>query len=125
MSRLPEPLRTHFSAPCHCGSTAGAHGLGRGANQACGDALEAGVWLSAGRIERVAWHGRGCAAALACASFAAERLSGAPLETARAFDLVREVAAMGDLGPTQSHAVQLVARAWGEALSKAADSCQS
>ena len=125
MTRLPAPLQQHFLAPRHCRATAGADGTGCGANAACGDALEVGVWLAGDQVREVAWAGRGCAAALACASLAAERVRGSSLRSARAFDLSAEVEAMGGLGPTQRHAVLLVARAFAEALSKAGTSCQS
>ncbi|MCK6448954.1 MAG: iron-sulfur cluster assembly scaffold protein [Planctomycetes bacterium] len=125
MARLPEPLHSHFLAPRGVGSTAGADGRAVGRNLACGDELETAVWLRDGRVERVAWRARGCSALLACASYAAERLPGQPTASALAFELASEVAAMGGLGPTQGHAVQIVSRAWREALSKAAESCQS
>lgn len=125
MARLPEPLHSHFLAPRGAGATEGADGRAAGRNLACGDELETAVWLRAGRIARVAWRARGCSALLACASYAAERLAGQSIESASGFDLAADVAAMGGLGPTQGHAVQIVSRAWREALSKAAESCQS
>lgn len=125
MARLPPKLQAHFLAPRHARTPVGADGLGRSTNPACGDALEVGVWLAEGRVRELAWAGRGCAASLACASLAAERLSGLALADARAFDLAGAVQELGGLGPTQQHAVQLVARAIANALSKAADSCQS
>ncbi|MCC6408343.1 MAG: iron-sulfur cluster assembly scaffold protein [Planctomycetes bacterium] len=125
MARLPPELQAHFLTPRHARAPVGADGLGRGVNPACGDALEFGVWLADGRVRDLAWAGRGCAAALACASLAAERVRGLALADARGFDLARAVQELGGLGPTQQHAVQLVTRAIAEALSKATDSCQS
>jgi NifU-like protein involved in Fe-S cluster formation len=125
MARLPTLLQQHFQEPRHGRSPVGADGVGVAANAACGDTIEAGVWCSDGRVRDVAWVGRGCSAAIACASFAAERLHGLSVEAAAHFDLMREVDALGGLGPHQRHAVQLVARAFATALSKAAGSCQS
>ncbi|MCE9595229.1 MAG: iron-sulfur cluster assembly scaffold protein [Planctomycetes bacterium] len=125
MARLPTLLLQHFRAPLHCRPVTGADGVGSGANAACGDAIEAGVWCSDGLVREVAWSGRGCGAAIACASLAAERLYGRALAEARAFDLAAAVEDLGGLGPHQRHAVQLVARAFAAALSNAADSCQS
>jgi hypothetical protein len=64
---------------------------------------------------RCGYAGRGCSAALALASYTAAALDGRGPEVLAQLDLRAEVAAMGGLGRTQQHALELVLRAFEQA----------
>jgi NifU-like protein involved in Fe-S cluster formation len=125
MARLPAALQRHFFHPLHAGDPHGSQAIGLATNAACGDQVQIGLTAAADGAVAVVWAGRGCSAALACASLAAECVHGRSVREVRAFDLLREVDALGGLGPAQSHAVQVVARALEAALSKLAPPCQN
>ncbi len=110
MPALPAVLEEHRKRLDARPAPAGAGARGVGENPACGDRVE--LWLADGTGGLDAgYHGRGCSAALALASYAAERLRGADRERLAAFDVRAEVAALGGLARTQQHALELVARA--------------
>jgi NifU-like protein involved in Fe-S cluster formation len=90
--------------------------VGRGANAACGDELELGLWAEGGRVVGVRWRARACSATLATASLACERLAGLSLEEAEAIDVGPLLAAAGGLPPGKGHARAVVERALSEAL---------
>jgi NifU-like protein involved in Fe-S cluster formation len=114
MARLPEPLESHRKALQPGPEPAPGAATGVGENSACGDRIE--VWLAEtdGRL-RCGYAGRGCSAALALASYACAALEGRPRAELPSFDLRGEVEAMGGLGRTQQHALELVLRALDEA----------
>jgi NifU-like protein involved in Fe-S cluster formation len=110
MPGLPPVLEEHRKRLDARPAPAGASAHGVGENPACGDRVE--LWLAETSSGLDAgYHGRGCSAVLAVASFASERLRGADRTRLAAFDLRAEVAALGGLARTQQHALELVVRA--------------
>ena len=115
MARLPEPLESHRKALLPSPEPVPGAAAGVGENPACGDRVE--LWLAAaadGRLE-CGFSGRGCSAALALASYACAALTGRERAALERFDLRAEVDAMGGLGRTQQHALELVLRALEQA----------
>lgn len=110
MPSLPAALEEHRKRLDARPAPSGASARGVGENPACGDRVE--LWLAEGPGGLDAgFHGRGCSAALALASFCAERMRGLDRAGLAAFDVRAEVAALGGLARTQQHALELVARA--------------
>ena len=114
MARLPESLEKHRKALLPSPVAVPGAAAGVGENPACGDRIE--LWLAAtnGRLA-CGFSGRGCSAALALASYASAALAGRERDALERFDLRAEVEAMGGLGRTQQHALELVLRALEQA----------
>jgi nitrogen fixation protein NifU and related proteins len=66
----------HSRHPRHHGPLAGATHRGRCDNPLCGDRLEVSLVLDGARVARVAFEGRACAVAVACASRMTELVEG-------------------------------------------------
>ena len=113
---LPEALKAHFLLPRQVGDPQGADGLGRAGNQACGDALELGIWVREGRVTKTCFRAEACSATLAVASLVCTALEGATLEQAHGLDCQALIADAGGLPPAKRHAGQVAARAVAEAL---------
>jgi NifU-like protein involved in Fe-S cluster formation len=92
-----------------------------GENPACGDrlALELAPGPSGGLEVRSSV--RGCSAVIALSSAAASALAGQPFERAAGLDVAELAGSLGGLGPTQQHAVGVVARALAGALQHVRD----
>ena len=115
MKELPDPLAAHLVDPRCVGEVDPPRGRGRGTNEACGDLLEVWVGERAGRLT-LRFRAQACAAVVAVASFACERLDGATRDELEAFDLGREVDALGGLPRHRRHALRVFERALAEAL---------
>ena len=114
MARLPEPLESHRKALEPSPEPPVTAHSGVGENPACGDRIE--LWLAReGERLRCGYAGRGCSAALALASYTAAALDGRGPEVLAQLDLRADVAALGGLGRTQQHALELVLRAFEQA----------
>jgi nitrogen fixation NifU-like protein len=71
-----EVLLDHFHHPRNKGDLAGAQVTRRGSNPRCGDEIEVGIDLDAGRLSRVRFRGRGCSVCIASASMMTEAVNG-------------------------------------------------
>lgn len=71
-----EVILDHFKHSTHAGEIAEAQVKVEGANPLCGDELVFHLQLEDGRIQRVRFHGKGCAISQAAASMLAGRLEG-------------------------------------------------
>lgn len=108
---MSEALRTLLRQAPGAGELAGEDVVrGRAEHAVCGDEVEVDVRLAGGVVAELAWRARGCPACMAAAAAAHGALVGAPFAQARA-RLAERVAALGGLGPTGQHALDLVANA--------------
>ena len=79
-----EVLLDHFHHPRNKGDLAGADVVRRGSNPRCGDEIEVGIEVEAGRLSRVRFRGRGCSVCIASASMMTEAVTGCDAAEARA-----------------------------------------
>jgi nitrogen fixation NifU-like protein len=79
-----EVLLDHFHHPRNKGDLADAQVTRRGSNPRCGDEIEVGIDLEAGRLTRVRFRGRGCSVCIASASMMTEAVTGRDPAEARA-----------------------------------------
>ena len=79
-----EVLLDHFHHPRNKGDLAGADVVRRGSNPRCGDEIEVGIEVEAGRLSRVRFRGRGCSVCIASASLMTEAVTGHDAAEARA-----------------------------------------
>ena len=124
MERLAEALGKHLRSP-HGGGGAWPEdaAAGRGENAVCGDRVEIGLSVAAGRVERAVFRAQGCSATLAVASVACEGLEGRPLGAFTSRELAAGVEALGGLPPNRRHAMEVVSRALDAALALARQHC--
>lgn len=73
-------LLDHYRHPRNRGDVRGMDVVKRGANPRCGDEVEVGVSLSAGRVAHVLFRGRGCSICIASASMMTEVAMGKSVE---------------------------------------------
>ena len=95
-----EIILDHYRSPRHKGRVEDPDISARGYNPLCGDDIELTVRLRDGRIDAVAFDGRGCSISQASASMLTEAVTGKPL--AEALELAASVRAMftgGDVDP--------------------------
>ena len=79
-----ELLLDHFHHPRNKGDLADAEVTRRGSNPRCGDEIEVGINVDAGRLSRVRFRGRGCSVCIASASMMTEAATGRDTAEARA-----------------------------------------
>jgi nitrogen fixation NifU-like protein len=77
-------LLDHFHHPRNKGDLHGAAVIRRGSNPRCGDEIEVGIDVEAGRLSRVRFRGRGCSVCIASASLMTEVVDGRGTGEARA-----------------------------------------
>jgi nitrogen fixation NifU-like protein len=101
----------HFRNPRNAGELANADAIVEATNPVCGDILKLFARLENDRIAEVRFLCRGCTTAIACASFATEKLRDmAPAEmSAITADFISR--ALGELPPTTRHGARLAADA--------------
>lgn len=119
MSRLPQILTQHLLNPCKSGVLRSNSAVeGRGENPACGDVLM--IYLDLGQDGSIeaAFQARGCSAVIAVASLVTGAIHGGTPAAAAALSVKEMVDEAGGLDRMQSHAVRVVSRALGEALSQ-------
>ena len=83
-SLYKEVLLDHFHHPRNKGDLAGADVVRRGSNPRCGDEIEVGIEVEAGRLSRVRFRGRGCSVCIASASLMTEAVTGRDAAEAQA-----------------------------------------
>lgn len=76
-------LLDHFHHPRNKGDLHGAAVIRRGSNPRCGDEIEVGIDVEAGRLSRVRFRGRGCSVCIASSSMMTEAVSGQTAADAR------------------------------------------
>lgn len=84
-SLYKEVLLEHYRHPhnrCE-GELEAADVVRRGSNPRCGDEVEVGLYLQAGRVEKVRFRGRGCSVCIASASLMTDAVSGRSTDAAR------------------------------------------
>lgn len=119
MARLPPALDAHFRQPWRTPAAPLEARAGVGENPACGDRLALELAPGPSGALEVRSSVRGCSAVIALSSAAASALAGQPMERAVGFDVAELARSLGGLGPTQQHAVAVVARALAGALQHA------
>ena len=78
-----ELLLDHFHHPRNKGDLSDAEVTRRGSNPRCGDEIEVGINVDAGRLSRVRFRGRGCSVCIASASMLTEAATGRDTAEAR------------------------------------------
>lgn len=73
-------LLDHYRHPRNRGDLTGMDVIRRGHNPRCGDEVEVGVNVNAGRVARILFRGRGCSICIASASMMTEVSAGRSLE---------------------------------------------
>lgn len=80
-----EHILQHYKSPCNYGTLDDAQLRYREDNPLCGDDIEMQMVLDgAGAIDRIAFHGQGCAICQASASLVTESVKGKDLATVKA-----------------------------------------
>lgn len=113
-----ELVLDHFRNPRNAGKLADATAEVQATNPICGDILELAVRVQDGTVAEARFLCRGCTTSIACASFTAERLTGATLEMARSITPESISEALGGLPPATFHGAQLAADALRLLLAK-------
>lgn len=112
-----EPVLEHFRNPRHSGELEGATHRVDVSNPVCGDVLQLAARVEDGRIREARFLCRGCTTAIACASWATERITGMLLKEAADVDANAIAAGLGGLPEETRHGAILAADAV-RALSK-------
>ena len=73
----------HFKHSAHAGELSDAQIHATGSNPLCGDEIQFDVKMNRDRIERVRFHGKGCAISQATSSMLAQELEGKSVAEAR------------------------------------------
>lgn len=108
----------HFRNPRNAGKLVNASAEVQAANPVCGDILELAVRVKNGGITEARFLCRGCATAIACASFLTERLTDCSVAEARSITAENISDGLGVLPPATFHAAQLAIDALGLVLEK-------
>jgi NifU-like protein involved in Fe-S cluster formation len=108
----------HFEHPRNVGELNDATAVSRVENPACGDVMELGLRLEAGRIVEVRYRAKGCVPAIACGSALTEMMVGKTLSEARALRRIELVMKLGGLPIASLHASHLAMDALAAALNK-------
>lgn len=115
-------LLDHFRNPRHAGELAGATVVAEAANPVCGDVIKLWLRVEQGRVIAASFKAAGCAPAIACGSWLAERLAGGESVAALNAIAPEEIeAGVGGLPAASRHAAQLAVDALRQAVSMLAD----
>jgi len=109
-------LLDHFRNPRHAGELPEATVAAEASNPVCGDVIKLWLRVEGGRITAASFKAAGCAPAIACGSWIAERLSrGESLSAAIVIEAAEIEAGLGGLPPASRHAAQLAIEALRQA----------
>src|SRR5260221_306231 len=86
MAAFSEAVLEHFRNPRHSGDLDNATHRVEVTNPVCGDVLQLAARVEDGQIREARFLCRGCATAIACASWLTERISGSSLDDERGAD---------------------------------------
>ena len=75
-----EEILDHYKNPRNFGPLPGATKKASDRNASCGDVIEIGVRIKAGKIEEIKFQGEGCAIAIASTSMLTEMVKGKTVE---------------------------------------------
>ncbi|HEV2426133.1 MAG TPA: iron-sulfur cluster assembly scaffold protein [Terriglobia bacterium] len=115
-------LLDHFRNPRHAGELADATVVAEAANPVCGDVIKIWLRLEQGRVVAASFKAAGCAPAIACGSWLAERLAcGASVTALGAISPEEIETGLGGLPAASRHAAQLAVDALRKAISRLAD----
>ena len=111
----------HFYHPKHVGRIDEYHGIGRIGDSSCGDYLEVTLCLSDEhqRVEQLRYRIKGCPAAIATSSVAAEMVIGATVEEALSVTDEKIIEALDGLPPGKEHCSLLAVKAIQQAIQDA------
>jgi len=115
--RYSAKLLDHFHLPRHAGELADASTVAEASNPVCGDVVKLWLRVEHGRVTAASFKADGCAPAIACGSWLAERLStGCTLEEARSITPHTVTAGLDGLPPASRHAAELAVNVLRKAL---------
>ncbi len=101
-------LLDHFRNPRHAGELTGATVAAEASNPVCGDVIKLWLRVEHGRVTAASFKAAGCAPAIACGSWLAERLNhGESLASLSAIEAHEIEAGLGGLPPASRHAAHL------------------
>ena len=106
----------HFYNPRNVGVIEKPDGYAKVGSPVCGDLMEVYVRVNDGRIADVKFRTFGCAAAIASASMASQKVKGQSLEVARELTDAQVAVALGGLPEAKLHCSNLAATALHAAL---------
>ena len=115
-------LLDHFRNPRHAGELPDATVVAEAANPVCGDVIKLWLRVEQGRVVAASFKAAGCAPAIACGSWLAERLAGG--ESVAALNAIAPEqieSGVGGLPAASRHAAQLAVDALRKAVSILAD----
>jgi len=111
MASFSEAVLDHFRNPRNAGELAGATNRAEVLNPVCGDVLQLAARVEEGRIREIRFLCRGCATAIACASWATEFLLEGTTEAARGLTAETISSGLGGLPEETKHGAILAADA--------------
>jgi nitrogen fixation NifU-like protein len=93
----------HYRNPRHKGKLQHHNAHARDSNPFCGDVVEYYLRIENGRVEEVAFEGKGCAISQAAASILSEMVQGRPVDEVKGIDKQALLENMGlpELGPVR------------------------
>ena len=109
-------LLDHFRNPRHAGELSDATVAVEASNPVCGDVIKLWLRMENGRVTAASFKAVGCAPAIACGSWIAERLNrGESLSALSVIEAAEIEAGLGGLPPASRHAAQLAIEALRQA----------
>jgi len=115
-------LLDHFRNPRHAGELPDATVVAEAANPVCGDVIKLWLRVEQGRVVAASFKAAGCAPAIACGSWLAERLAGGESVAALQAIAPEQIeSGVGGLPAASRHAAQLAVDALRKAVSILAD----
>ncbi len=111
MAAFSEAVLEHFRNPRHSGELENATHRVEVTNPICGDVLRLAARVEDGKIREARFLCRGCTTAIACASWATERIHGKSLEEAANIGTDAIAVGLGGLPEETRHGAVLAADA--------------
>jgi len=111
MASFSQAVLEHFRNPRNSGELEGATHRVEVTNPVCGDVLQLAARVENGRIAEVRFLCRGCTTAIACASWATERIAGESLDKASGVTTEIIASGLGGLPEETKHGAVLAADA--------------
>ncbi|HZP47434.1 MAG TPA: iron-sulfur cluster assembly scaffold protein [Vicinamibacterales bacterium] len=116
MAELPRAFKEHFDRPRRAGKLPDATGFARVENPACGDILEVGVKVVAGKLEAYRFKCHGCSSSVAAASALGELAEGKPVADVLRIDTTAVDGALGGLPQLRRHGADLAVETLAAAI---------
>lgn len=111
-------LLDHFRNPRHAGELPDATVVAEAANPVCGDVIKLWLRIEQGRVIAASFKAAGCAPAIACGSWLAERLAGGEAMAVLSAITADEIeSGVGGLPAASRHAAELALDALRKAVS--------